>query len=58
MTIRAYRVTSTGERCEVSAPRSLAGRPHGPAVSGAWPPCRCARCTADGPHSPPPPPSR
>lgn len=49
MTIRTYRITSTGQRTEPSAQRSLPSRPYGPAVSGTWPPCRCARCTGDGP---------
>ncbi|MEY9943360.1 hypothetical protein [Kitasatospora sp. GAS1066B] len=45
MTLQVYRITSSGERIELSRQEVWPGESYwsGP-VSGEWPPCNCPRC--------------
>ncbi|WP_035799056.1 hypothetical protein [Kitasatospora mediocidica] len=43
MTLRAYRITPTGRRVEISR-RTVSLQPGAIEISSIWPPCACPRC--------------
>lgn len=45
MTIRAYRITSAGERVELARSAIAQGEPYEREITGIWPDCACVRCT-------------
>ncbi len=44
MTIRAYRITATGQRIELARYDVTEDQPPSP-ITGNWPKCACRRCT-------------